>query len=116
MSEDYGPKSERRREPRLRCADQIVAEVQEGPKRWRRLRANLKEISSSGACFEIEEQLNADTIVRLTCQDFRVIGTVRHCVTLEAAYSIGVEFLEGKKWTRGRFWPKRLTDSRAATP
>ena len=113
MTDHTSQRRERRRVPRLLCADMISVEVEDKPKRWRRVQANLEDISRSGACIETEKPIPAGASVRLVCKDFRVAGTVRHCAFRETGYLIGVEFGEGQKWSRGRFWPKHLTDPRA---
>ena len=110
MTDNTSHRQERRREPRLLCADMIVVEAEDRPKHWRRFQANLEDISASGACFEVDKPIPAGASVRLICRDFQVIGTVRHCTFRETDYFVGVEFREGQKWSRGRFWPKHLTD------
>ena len=114
MTDNTSPRQERRREPRLRCAEMITFEVKDSSKHWRRIQANLNEISPSGACLEVDKPVPADASVRLVCGDFKVIGTVRHCTFQEMDYVVGVEFGEGQKWSRGRFWPKHLTDPRTS--
>jgi hypothetical protein len=71
-------------------ADMISVEVEDRPKHWQRIQANLEDISPSGACFEVDKPIPADASVRLICRDYRVIGTVRHCTFRETGYSVGV--------------------------
>ena len=99
--------------PRLLCADMIFVEVETKPKRWRRFHGNLEDISPSGACVEVDEPISVGVSIRLVCRGFRVTGTVRHCTFQKTGHLIGLEFQEGQKWSRGRFWPKHLTDPRA---
>ena len=110
MTLDRAGRQERRRVPRLLCADMIFVELETRPKRWRRVQANLEDISSSGACVEVDEPVPAGASARLVCRDFRVSATVRHCTFRETGYLVGLEFREGQKWSRGQFWPKHLTD------
>ena len=114
MTENPRPRQERRREPRLLCADMIEVKVEDKPKHWRRFQANLEEISPSGARFEVDSPIRVGASVRLICPEFQVSGTVRHCTFRETGSFVGVEFHEGEKWSRARFWPKHLTDPRTA--
>ena len=92
MTDHTSQRRERRRVPRLLCADMIFVEVEDKPKRWRRVQANLEDISRSGACIETDKPIPAGASVRLVCRDFSVAGTVRHCAFRETGYFIGVEF------------------------
>ncbi len=105
---------ERRRVPRLLCAEIISIDIEQAkPKRWRRLQAHLEDIALSGACVEVDEPVPVGALLRLVCRDFRVTGRVRHCTFRGTGYFVGLEFREGEKWSRGRFWPQHLTDPRA---
>lgn len=116
MSLNPEGRKERRRAPRLMCADMVFLEVETRRKRWRRVQANLEDISASGACVEVDEVIPAGVPARLVCGDFLIAATVRHCTSRETGYFVGVEFPEGQKWSRGRFWPKHLTDPRTIKP
>src|ERR1019366_8721039 len=100
MTDNTSRRQERRSVPRLLCADMISVEVEDRPKHWQRIQANLEDISPSGACFEVDKPIPADASVRLICRDYRVIGTVRHCTFRETGYSVGVEFREGERRRR----------------
>ena len=86
---------ERRKTPRLLCADMVFVEVEARRKRWRRVQANLEDISASGACVEVNEAIPAGVAARLVCPDFTVTATVRHCTWRETGYFVGPKPPEG---------------------
>jgi len=65
MNDNLSRRQERRRVPRLLCADMILVEVEDRPKHWQRIQVSLEDISPYGACFEVDKPIPADASVRL---------------------------------------------------
>ena len=105
---------ERRAETRLLCSDLIKIRL-EGA-RPRELTANLEDISTSGACLQLEEPLPLEARVCLLCRRCRFRGKVKYCVHNEIGYFVGVQFQGGLKWSRELYEPKHLLDPTKAVP
>jgi len=101
---------ERRLESRMMCADMIDV-------RWRDRRgtehdttAILEDISSSGACLQLEEPLPMGVRVRWEEPRQSVQGYVRYCVYREIGYFVGIEFDPTFRWSKKAFKPRHLLD------
>jgi hypothetical protein len=103
---------DRRSETRLLCAD--LVEVQWRTKNGRKhsIVANLEDISSSGACLQLDEPVPVYSIVKITYPTGNFEGTVRYCVYREIGYFVGIQFEPGYRWSQKEFEPQHLLDPR----
>jgi hypothetical protein len=104
---------ERRREQRLMCSDLIHIRLHgvRGPGALKN--AILEDISSAGACVQIEEQVPVGARVDLLIEEHVLRGTVRYCLHREPiGYFAGMEFDAGVRWSRELVLPGHLTDPR----
>jgi hypothetical protein len=112
---------ERRIEPRLLCADLVEVEWKDKSGRMRKVTANLEDISSSGACLQLDVAVPLHTRVRIAAPRGEMEGVIRYCVYREIGYFLGVQFGEGVRWSQRTFKPQHLFDprrlaSRTASP
>jgi hypothetical protein len=103
---------DRRFETRMLCADLIdVWWTDESGRRAKAL-ANLEDISSSGACLQIDVPVAAGATVHICHPKVELEGRVRYCVFREIGYFVGVEFTPGFHWDAQLFQPEHLLDPR----
>ena len=93
--------TERRSEPRLLCSELIMIRF-DGAE----LTVNLEDISSSGACVQLEEPLEVGTRIRL--KGFG--GVVKYCLRNEIGYFAGIQFDAGERWSQETWQPQHLLD------
>ena len=74
--------------------------------------ANLEDISSSGACLQMEEDVPVQCAVKITHEKGELEGRVRYCVFKDIGYFLGVEFEPGIRWNAKQFKPMHLLDPR----
>ena len=80
--------------------------------RNRRTVANLEDISHSGVCIQVDNQIPLGTTVKISYPQGEFTGTVRYCHFREIGYFVGIQFEEGSKWSRTNFKPMHLLDPR----
>jgi hypothetical protein len=101
-----------RREDRELCADlvQVKWTSSGGLKHgeW----AILEDISSSGACLEIEQPVPQDTVVTLEFTADKCQARVVYCNLENSKYLLGVQFEQGYRWSRRKFKPQHLIQFR----
>lgn len=103
---------ERRSEQRLLCAH-LVGLRPSGPGGARRgVTAVLEDISSSGACVQVEEAAAVGAAMTLVIGRHTFPATVRYCIFRETGYFIGLQFSSGIRWSRERVIPEHLLDPR----
>ncbi len=103
---------DRRVEARLLCADLINVHWKDKSGRNRTALANLEDISTSGACLQVDMPVPMDTMMRIEHPKMEFEGRVRYCVFRETGYFLGVQFQPGFRWSQKRFRPKHLLDPR----
>ncbi len=103
---------ERRIDPRLLCAELVEMIWTDQSGRQRRRVANLEDISSCGACVQVESPVVCGTVVSMRYGDGQLSGIVRYCLYQDIGYFLGVQFEEGCRWSRKRFRPSHLLDLR----
>lgn len=103
---------ERRVNPRMLCADLVKVEWRDRAGGLHSIVANLEDISLSGACLQIEEDIPLQTVVSLVHANGGLQGRVRYCVFKEIGYFLGVEFDPGNRWNSREFRPMHLLDPR----
>lgn len=103
---------DRRVNPRMLCADLVKIEWRDKAGGLHSIVANLEDISLSGACLQIEEDIPLQTTVSLVHASGSLQGRVRYCVFKEIGYFLGVEFEPGHRWSSREFRPMHLLDPR----
>jgi ribulose bisphosphate carboxylase small subunit len=101
---------ERRTDSRLLCAELVEVIWADQRGRQQRRIANLEDISTYGACFQVENPMPCGTSISLRYGDGQLKGTVRYCLYQGLGYFLGVEFDEGCRWSRKQFRPRHLLD------
>jgi PilZ domain len=99
-----------RAEARMLCADLINIRWKDKTGRGRKATALLEDISSSGACIQLEGPIPANTIVKLQHPKGSLEGEVRYCVYREIGYFVGLQFVEDSRWSRKEFEPQHMLD------
>ena len=101
-----------RSESRMLCADLVDIRWKDKTGRGRKATAILEDISTSGACVQIEGPIPENTIVKICHPKGQLQGTVRYCVYREIGYFLGIEFAPGSRWSAQHFRPQHLLDPR----
>lgn len=104
--------TERRNQTRMLCADLVDVRWKDETGRNKRVIANLEDISASGACLQMDEQIPLETRVRMSYPKGEFNGVVRYCVFREIGYFLGLEFENGTTWSHQEFKPMHLLDPR----
>jgi hypothetical protein len=110
--------SERRHESRFLCADLVKVEWLTGGenKILRTAEAVLEDISTLGACVQVEEYIppGAPILVSVMGEDVaRFSGHVSYCVFRDYGYFAGVRFSDETRWSSRDFEPQHLTSLEA---
>jgi hypothetical protein len=108
---------DRRSEPRLLCADvlQVHWKMPNGHKS-RSATALLEDISTSGACLQMEEEVPVGSSIYWKSPNQEFGGRVRYCEYREIGFFVGVEFAPGSKWSQTSFEPQHLLDVNQLLP
>jgi hypothetical protein len=94
------------------CADLVDVQWKDKGGRMRRAVANLEDISSSGACVQVDAPIPIETTLRIAYPKGELMGKVCYCVYKEIGYFLGVEFEPGFQWSMRQFRPQHLLDPR----
>src|SRR5882724_5161537 len=89
----------RREDNRLLCAEIVQLVWQDDSGRQRRSVANLEDISLAGLCLQVENPIPAGTPIAMQYGDGELVGTVRYCRFQDCGYFLGIELLEGCRWS-----------------
>ena len=101
-----------RQEDRELCADLVKVQWENDSGDIQCEWAILGDISSSGACLEIEVSIPPDTIVSLQFENEHCQARTMYCRFDKVNYLLGVQFEQGYRWSRSRFKPRHLTQFR----
>jgi hypothetical protein len=112
-SADKASMDERRSEVRMMCADMVEVRWKDRSGGERGTTAILEDISSSGACLQMEEPIPLGVKIRWDEPKQAFQGYVRYCVYREIGYFVGVEFDASFKWSKKAFKPQHLLDLHA---
>jgi hypothetical protein len=109
--------NERRLDARYMCADMVTVEWRlgyglNGRESFRTLEAVLEDISSLGACVQVEEVIPIGSPISISTQRSQFLGEVSYCVFRDYGYFVGIEFGDETRWSVGAFSPQHLTDLR----
>lgn len=94
------------------CADLVDVRWKEKSGRAKRTVANLEDISLSGVCLQVDNQIPLGVPVRISYPQGEFSGVVRYCQFREIGYYVGVQFEDGVKWSEKSFKPLHLLDPR----
>jgi hypothetical protein len=109
-SADKGIMDERRSETRMMCADMVDVRWRDRSGEEQVSTAILEDISTSGACLQLELPIPLGVEVFWDSPGQTFQGHVRYCVYREIGYFAGVEFATSFKWSRKAFKPDHLLD------
>lgn len=70
----------------------------------------LEDISSSGACLQVDTPVTTGAPMTLVIGRHAFPGTVRYCIFRETGYFIGLQFDSGIRWSREQVVPEHLLD------
>lgn len=70
----------------------------------------LEDISEIGACLQMESPIPEGAAVELRYHGVTMPCLVKYCHYQDIGYYVGVEFLDGFRWSPGRFEPRHLLD------
>src|SRR5262249_52800032 len=105
-----GMGKERRSEARMLCADMIEVRWKDRSGRHKKATALLEDISSSGACLQLETAVPLGVDIGWDAPGQFFSGTVRYCVYREIGYFVGVEFGAATRWSKKAYTPQHLLD------
>ena len=103
---------DRRVNPRMLCADLVKLEWRDKTGGAHTAVANLEDISTSGACLQLEEEVPLQCVVTMTHEKGSFEGRVRYCIFKDIGYFLGVEFEPGHRWNSKQFKPMHMLDPR----
>jgi hypothetical protein len=100
----------RREDHRLLCAELVQLVWQDESGRQRRRVANLEDISLSGLCLQVESPIPAGTAITMPYGDGELVGIIRYCRFQDCGYFLGIELVDGCRWSSQHFRPQHLLD------
>jgi hypothetical protein len=101
---------ERRTEARMLCADMVEIRWRDRSGKHRKATALLEDISSSGACLQLEAPIPLGAEIGWEAPGQFFSGYIRYCVYREIGYFAGVEFGKSTKWSEKTYAPQHLLD------
>lgn len=121
---------ERRLDGRFLCADLVRVDWLEGGDdrergegEFRTVEAVLEDISTLGACVQVEERIPLGAAIRLSAHPGLVTsapngaaeiawfsGHVSYCAYRDYGYFVGIQFSDETKWSSVIFEPRHLTN------
>jgi hypothetical protein len=107
---DMSGMPDRRSEARMLCADILEVDWTDAAGKSLHSLALLEDISSSGACLQLETALPVAAEVRWQSRKQSFKGNVRYCVYREIGYFVGVQFDQSCKWSKKTYRPQHLLD------
>jgi hypothetical protein len=94
----------------MMCADMVELRWKDARQQPQRALALLEDISSYGACLQLETAVPSGITVEWDCPKQSFSGVVRYCVYREIGYFVGVEFSDSCRWSHKMFKPLHLLD------
>jgi hypothetical protein len=101
---------DRRAEARMLCADMLEIRWKDRSGKSHKGTALLEDISSSGACLQLEAPVPLGSEIGWEAPGQFFSGYVRYCVYREIGYFVGVEFGKASKWSQKNYRPRHLLD------
>jgi hypothetical protein len=102
--------TEKRSEARMLCADMVEVRWKDRAGKTRTATALLEDISSSGACLQLEAPVPLGVELAWEAPKQVFSGYVRYCVYREIGYFVGVEFGKASRWSKRTYTPQHLLD------
>src|SRR3954470_17070240 len=99
-----------RSEARMLCADLVDVRWKDKTGKGRKATAVLEDISTSGACVQLDGPIPQNTAVKICFPKGELQGTVRYCVYRDIGYFVGLQFESDSKWSRKQFQPQHMLD------
>jgi hypothetical protein len=94
------------------CADLVEVEWRDSRGILQRQTANLEDISTNGACIQLEQPVDVGATLRIIHPRKTLVGEVRYCVYRDIGYFLGVELDPSTKWSPKMFKPMHMLDPR----
>ena len=101
---------DRRDDSRQLCAEIVQLVWHDESGHARRSVANLEDISLSGLCLQVENPIPTGTPIAMEYGDGELVGTIRYCRYQEWGYLLGIELVDGCRWSSQHFRPQHLLD------
>ena len=96
----------------MMCADLVDVCWVDRKGQLKRTIANLEDISESGVCLQVDEELSLGTDIHISYPNGDFSGTVKYCVYREIGFFIGIQFGSNVKWNQKRYRPQYMFDPR----
>ena len=100
--------AQKRREPRYMCAELVNIVIRDQDQTVQETKANLEDISPSGACIQMEKAVRVGADIEIVCAKCKLRGKVRNCRYAETGYDVGVAFDQPSAWDVRRYKPAHL--------
>jgi len=94
------------------CADMVAVRWKDESGREQQASALLEDISTSGACLNLDSPLPLGAGVVIEYRKGRFEGAVCYCFFREIGYYVGVHFKPATKWSLHDYRPRHLLDLR----
>jgi hypothetical protein len=101
---------QRREHDRNMCAELLAVQWTDVEGHERSEVVSLEDISTSGACIEMDDAIPAGTEVSLRYPNGEYKGKIRYCIYQDIGYFLGIEFDEGYRWSKTDFVPAHLLE------
>jgi hypothetical protein len=92
------------------CADMVAVRWKDESGREQQASALLEDISTSGACLNLDFPLPLGAGVVIEYRKGRFEGAVCYCFFREIGYYIGVKFKPATRWSLREYRPRHLLD------
>lgn len=92
------------------CADIVTVRWKDKSGRGRKTSAILEDISTSGACLQLDSPVPVNTVVKICYPKGELQGNVKYCVYRDIGYYVGLQFEANSKWSKNEFQPDHLLD------
>lgn len=92
------------------CADMVAVRWKDERGVEQEASALLDDISTSGACLNLDSPLPLDTSVVIEYRKGRFEGSVCYCFFREIGYYVGVHFKPATQWSPQQYRPRHLLD------
>jgi len=92
------------------CADMVDVCWKDPAGRRTSATGLLEDISTSGACLQMEMPVPLGMAIRWQSGEHRFTGSVRYCVFQQIGYFVGVEFGPDSQWSEKTYQPQHLLD------
>ncbi len=92
------------------CADMVNVSWHERSGKSCNATALLEDISTSGACLQLEVPVPLGVEIRWKSPRREFKGSVWYCVYREIGYFVGVEFETRSRWSKKAFMPQHFLD------